>query len=387
MTEKAIRQLFFYVVWAFYSCAYFLLVASSVKLLINVKSIMAPVQMATLAGLGILLIHPNYSIKYIILVVGGLGLSMMIMNREVMILILFAVNAKQINFKEFLKFDILMKSVWVIMIIGLFFAGVLPNVDGYFYGSYKQSWGFQHPNTFAMNTYMILMEYLCLKFKKLKLTDAMVFAVGFLIINAITRSRTAGYSFLAILLVVLVIKIYPKIMEFSLIRLAILAFVPFLNVLSLVLTVMYGYRSSFILKLNKLLSGRIFLQFMYWNRFDVKLFGQNFDSGFADRYFLDNGYMRALLEFGLVFLLVLCAAYIITFYRCMRYKRYELVCLLLFCTLLGFTESTFLKVSVNVSILLFFNDSVTNRLMSRVYELLKGLDRPVRKKLMRVMNR
>ncbi len=380
--SRFFEQLLFYILWIFYSGVYYLLVASSLKFNYDIHSLNVASQMITLLGLGVLLIKQHYSIKNLCLIGGILMLSLLVMNREVMILLLFALCAYRIPFTEFLKMDILIKLMWLSVILWLYFTGVLPNVDGSFYGVYKQSLGFQHPNTFAMNSYVILMEYLCLRYKKLNISDIAVLLGGFLVIYLVTHSRTTSYSFLGIFLVVLIAKAFPQLFRTKLVKAGFIAFVPVLIVLTIVLTVMYGDRSNFILKFNKILSGRIFLQFQYWNQYRVTLFGQDFGEAFSGRYFLDSGYLRALLEFGAVFLALLCVMYIITFYRCLNNYRTELALLALFCTLLGFTESSFLKVTVNISFLLFFNQSVSDKKLILIRRQTKNMGKHAQKKIL-----
>jgi hypothetical protein len=153
-------------------------------------------------------------------------------------------------------------------------------------------------------------------------------------------------------------KIVPQFFQLKIVKIVFCFLVPILYTISIKLTTMYDKRSMIILKLNKIFSGRIFLQSRYWNKYGITLFGQDFDSNFEDLYFLDSGYIRSLLQFGLVFAVFISIGYSIIFYKALTKKNISVVFLTLFCVMLGFTESSFLKIICNVSFLLFYNKNL-----------------------------
>ncbi len=359
---KSKKNILFYISWILYSSSYFLFVASSLKYITNIHAYYKFFQYIVIFLLAIQLIKLKYNLKNFLIITLLIILAFLVMNMEIMIIILFILCARNINIKKFLNFDIKLKLFWIISIIFLFIIGILPNVDGIFYQTYKQSFGFQHPNTLAMNSYLVMIEFLSIKFKNLKRLDIILLFILFIFVNSITHSRTAGYSFVFLFIFTLISKIYPKVFNLKIVKIAIIFLAPMLALLTVYLTLQYSSGSDFILSLNKLLSGRIFLQYMNMKKYKITLFGQEFDESFM--YFLDSGYLRALLEFGLLFLVLMCTLYIRLMHKCLKNKEYGLTILIIFCVLLGFTESSFLKIVVNVSFILFLNNELRKKIDS-----------------------
>ena len=123
--------------------------------------------------------------------------------------------------------------------------------------------------------------------------------------------------------------------------------------ISVLLTEMYIRKNPLAFKISKMLSGRIYLQSYYWKRYPVNLFGRRMAEALTTERVLDSGYIRCLLQNGLIFTIFLCVAYALVILWAYRMRQYEIAFFAVFFIIYGFMEASFLRVGFNISLLLF----------------------------------
>lgn len=88
------------------------------------------------------------------------------------IIVVLALAGREVDLDKLIKFDIKFKLVWLFFILSLYYTGFLQGVSDYYgregYIRFKQSMGFKHPNIFPMFVFIILTEYIYIRFEKLK---------------------------------------------------------------------------------------------------------------------------------------------------------------------------------------------------------------------------
>lgn len=357
------KRKLFYIVWAFYSSMYCLFWVSNLKRSYSVQGLLKISNYITVVLLILLFVSKRWFDRrefnrYILLGAIFIGVEIFVSNLDFTVLILFILCAADIDFREFIRFDIKIKLFWLFAILLLYYLGITKNFVGYINGAYKQALGFQHPNTFAMFVLIILLEWLYLRSRIMKLAERLCILLVWFVAMQISLSRTTGYMFLVVYILFILYRYFPKIFDYKIIKILFSSSMPVMTVLSVIITKLYIKGSRFAIELDKIMTHRIRLQSLYWKVYSVQLFGQriNMDSSF--QVILDSAYIRCLLSYGIIFTLFLCYFYTIVTYKSFSKGHAELAFLMVFFTVMGFGETSMLRIIMNITFLALLNQSL-----------------------------
>lgn len=353
----------FYIIWTFYSSTYCLFWVSSLKRSYSVQGILKVCNYITVALLILLFVFKRQFDrrefnKYILLGAIFIGVELFTSNLDFMILALFVLCAADLDFEEFIRFDMKMKLFWLCIILLMCYLGITKNFIRYINGAYKQALGFQHPNTFAMFVLIILLEWLYLRSKIMNWAERGCILLIWFVVMQISLSRTTGYMFLAVYVLFGLYRYYPGVFNHKLIRVVCSASMPIMTIVSVVITELYIRRNQFAIELDKLMTHRIRLQALYWKTYPVQLFGQKINVDSSVQVILDSAYIRCLLSYGLVFTVLLCFFYTVLMYKSFAKKQMELAFMMLFFVTMGFGETSMLRIIMNVTLLAVLNQSL-----------------------------
>ena len=364
MTIKLNKQSIFKAIWVFYSFFFYMFWASSLKLTMNATPIKSFGYYCTAVFLIVLIISQSYRRNELIalLLVAFVVLFRFFQGDSTPLLImLFAVAARIIGFREFVRFDIYVKFFWLITILILFVVGTLPNVEGYYgtveYGNYKYSLGFQHPNTFAFLSITILVEGIYYLIEEIRFYHLLPILGLFGMVLFISHSRTSAYSFVFFLIVAYLLNRFGVVRMPKFLKGLVVSFPALLFLLSFGLTIAYQRGLSLAFQFDRLLSHRIRLQTQYYKQYGITLFGTN-TPGDGSKVVIDNSYMKCLIIYGLLFSIVLCTVYILLLAASIRNNDNEMIALILFFLFAGFAETTVFMAGFNVTLLALFNASI-----------------------------
>lgn len=341
-------------IWLFYTSAFYLFWISSLKIKWGFAlQIIKYSQLGVVLVLTLFFLQEKMTLKRFVIKIAFLFffflVELRIMNMEFLCTVMFILNADKIDFKRLLKKDYINKLVWLFIIIVLCWLGIVDNIGGVYYdGSYKMSLGFQHPNTLAAFVVAIVLEWYC-TVEKMRFYHIAVGLFSLTCIYFITVSKTSCYIFFVILCLFALTKIFPNLASIRLKNLVGAILPTFLMCLSVELTKLYMSGSEIGRQLNRMLSGRLNLQALYWNRFDVTLFGA--DISWKD-YVLDSAYIRCLLQYGLIFSIFLCVSYGMMLYILLKQNRFKLAFLVLFFVIYGFSETSMMRFPINITLIL-----------------------------------
>lgn len=96
--------------------------------------------MTTVIGVAFLIVLPNNSLSF-------------------MIMVLFIILAQHMNFDKLIRYDLMLKVFMLFAIVGMCLVGITDNYSAVANGTYKQSMGFTHPNTFTCYVLTVIMEF------------------------------------------------------------------------------------------------------------------------------------------------------------------------------------------------------------------------------------
>lgn len=263
-----------------------------------------------------------------------------------------------ITFRKFIKFDMIMKTIFAILIISLCLMGLVNNfilVTAY---AIKYSLGFNHPNLLGMFVYIILLEWLFVRFGRMRMKDwILILAIGFLV-YLVATPRTSAFAFLFIYLVFIVANKKSKWLSHGWIRFGLVALTPLLGVVTMISSLLYKRNSETWIFLDKILSGRLSVSSALIDKYGLSAFGQKMDIlGMREAKILhtaahplDCAYVRCAMMYGLIAFIVLCMAYMVLMNYSMRRKLFHIALMCLFFILIGVGESYMLYPVYNVTL-------------------------------------
>ena len=278
---------------------------------------------------------------------------------------LVAINCVKKDFKTIVEYDIIIKLFLLFFII---FFHTLGLTNGAYEkimrdDTIRSSLGFFHPNTLSMFSMMIIFEYLYLN--KSNLVTKKFFVALFLsiIFSKITDSRTALYC--TVILIAVSIFNRKKInhscytnrfFKFIVSN----SFLIFLF-LSILISIMYLKNSLFAIRLNEAFNNRISYQSLFFRNYGVTLLGNNINYNIT----LDNGYLKLLLNFGIITVFIYLFVYLLNFKKGLQ-KDWLYVAILEVILIYSLFESSMLYVSYNIFFLyIFCSDDCQSKIITK----------------------
>lgn len=357
----------FYILWTIYSVCY-TLSSSEFSYKINLRILNRFVPYISIAGLffGLFLLKKFKLKKALTLSLFALLVILMeLMEKNMTFLIyaMFIMVAQRIDLYQFIHYDFKLKIISCTFVVSMCLLGVINNYKPFINGSQKMAFGFLHPNTFCFYVFVILMEWMIIRFKRMKAIDWIAIIIIFIIIYLLGASRTSCYVFLLIYPLMLIGKYCPKIL--TPFRLLISFSNTLMASLSFICVYYYSKGNRHMIELNKILTGRLSLASEFLKNSKPGLFGQQIKmvstreamATGQKSMILDNAYIRCALIYGLIFLCFFCLinAYLSLLF--FRRKQPELSLFILFFALTGFAESHTINLFYNVLMFFILNNS------------------------------
>lgn len=221
------------------------------------------------------------------------------------------------------------------------------------------NFGFSHPNTLGMVIVCFAFVWLILRYNHLKWYDFFGLIGCILFEWFVPNSRTAALV-MALLLLLVFLEKKLDLFRFRLVQLGCYLAAPVLAAVSYAASCIYREDSRTCLLLNTLFSDRLRFGHMFLEKYDLTLFGQRItrvnqvtsvNTG-AEMQILDNGYLRILLQLGLVTFIVVLAVLTYIMYHSLKEKHYAVTIGLL--VLCFYTVSEYFISSLFCNIFLFF---------------------------------
>lgn len=351
--------------------AYFLLISSS--MLSNVNFISPYIKYFRIVYLFIIatnIFFQNTSFKTKNIITIFLTITLVLIgvfltkNSAILIYILFLISLKKISFTDFIYKDFKIKLFLTVFVLIMYFLNFTdPYITHRIDGTIRNSLGFSHPNYLAAILLCLTLECFFLFYKKHKVLTNLIYICNILIIYFITDSRTTVFVLLFFYILLYIFKIIKANYSGKNIKLIFTNLFLILMISSLFLTILYINNNEFTLKIDSLLSGRLYWNSVFYNRYPINLFGYDIqivgtrlakNSNF-DMLVLDNGYLNILYFYGIFGVLF----YYYIFKKIIKQSLEEenIIISLIIVTFLiyGITENTFYKFVINPFIFYFIN--------------------------------
>ncbi len=284
-------------------------------------------------------------------------------DRQILRLLLLIYASENIDFNKFMRytFKITVGMIAIVLIcnfLGLTEENIVYREDG----SIRSAMGFSHPNTFG---YLILLTYFeYIYIHKDKFSKKMLFVIlpAIILINYFCDSRTSMIILILLSLFVLFrTHTLEKLFEQRFIKTFITHSFIILTLLTFFCVYLYNSDNEIGLKINELLSGRIYWISNLMDQYGINLFGHNIRligqkqaalEGISPVY-LDNGYFYILLKYGLCLFLVFALAYKKVIKYFYKNKDYVIILILFLLSIYCLMENIIFNVSFNAFLLVF----------------------------------
>lgn len=268
-------------------------------------------------------------------------------------ILLISLNVINLEFKKVVKYDLFIKIFILIFLVSMSFMGLAKSNfvvtrNGEFI---RDAYGFYHPNTFGMVIMMIFFEYLYLQKDKIGFKQYLIGALSVITIKLTSDTRTAIYCIIALLLFIPIVKKISTKKYFEVISKNLYIF---LLITSLVLTSLYLNNPIMMKNINIFFSDRLKYQSYYLNLYNVNLFGNNIEYVMT----LDNGFMKILLNYGLVIVLFFDSIFRFNIKKSLRNNDYKLCLIFLILILFSLAESSIFYIYNNIFLIYCFNNVI-----------------------------
>ena len=257
---------------------------------------------------------------------------------QIFYLLFFIIGAKNIDIDKILQL-----FIWInlfVIVLSLIFAlnGSVRNVmitraDS---PAVRYSLGAVYPTDLAARGFFMMLAYTALKRFKLNIAEYISCVALTALVYFVTDTRI---DLLLMLFLLICVAVYPKLSPlFAKIPAYLLEVVTILYTLAIIL-MGYFYHPGFwpLEKINSFLSGRLILEKVAFNDYNVPLLGQyiyqnGFGGGFkvVDYFYIDSSYVRTLMMHGIIIFALMFLLFYLLFTRFRQEKLYYWsICLLL----------------------------------------------------------
>lgn len=267
-------------------------------------------------------------------------------NDDLYIACLLIIASCKIYAFNIISYFTIIRSFIVMSTVLLSLTGQIENFVYVTGGRTRHFLGFIWTTFSPIHVLFITLSILILK-RNIKWIDLLVLSLINIWFYTQTKTRFAFIISMAVLLFFMIFKDkLEKITELKPIKI-ILIFIPFISAIFIfILTYMYKYESTFIIKINNLLSSRLKLGYNAYLNYGITLFGSNiawkgstiFDLNPGDYNFVDSSYLNILYSYGIITLIMILTIFSYIMYKSIKEKKYKISWVLFFSLIFAITE-------------------------------------------------
>lgn len=267
----------------------------------------------------------------------------------------FVLAARDIKFDELIKADFYAKLILVFIVALFYMLGMTNRTVFYgYFGSVRSSMGFGNPNTFGYYIFSLCADYIYLNHKKIALKHSIVLVLISLVVGYLSNSRTSQLLIALLAFTAPIAKLFKRLVEKKYFKVFILSLFLICTILSYYVALNYNPSNDIYYKLNETLSGRVTIAQRFLKKYDISILGNKINLTTYDKsytYYLDNGYIKLLLNYGLLTYIIVYIIYYKNFKRAFNQKNIILILILSIYLVYGLTENVMFWLSGNIFLL------------------------------------
>lgn len=350
--------------WFLYSVSSFL-GSTELKYIYNVDKIcwiFNYIGVIALAVIGVFL-KSRYNIRKLLSIIGMIAVLFLITlftrSYGYMTIVCLMMLGQFTDFDKIIKYDFGLKCILFFGTVSLTLAGKIPNYTALINGVTKHAYGFTHPNTFCVIAYVILLEWLYIRWKKFTVMDFILQVFFIRLISGLGGSRTSTYTYIFVFVLYILSNFFPKILYCKFSR----AVLPYITIIltgvSYLFVYLYGKGNRFVVKLDEIITSRFSSGYYFLNKYGFSFFGRKIETVSTreaaetgkNAMILDSTYIRLGVVMGVVFLVIFVLMYTYIIKKALDEERTNLIVYVLFFLLIGFAESYTLGIYNNLSLI------------------------------------
>lgn len=360
ITKKKISTLIFYIA---YSMLLFSIMFSNVHYINKFIN--------TIENIGLLILilnifiqdikYPKKSMLLIIILTIPVLISSLICNERVILkLILLIISSKQLDFNRFIKYDLIIRIIFLFLVLFLYKINLTTIIEIYRSdGTFRNSMGFIHPNTFGTIVFVICCEvtYLCKNRKNIIYYATMLLLS--IMIEKVADSRTSQIGIILLMIFNFIDDFMPTNLKFKMYK--IIKYVPLILItLSFIISFAYANGNKLAIELDKLLSKRIYYSYAFIEEYGLKPFGttvefiyNNFDQS-KELWVLDNAYLLLMIRYGIIVsIMFILGLYSIIKKLLKEENNSKLIIIFAIYFIISFIETSIFKIQYNPFLVYF----------------------------------
>lgn len=309
----------------------------------------------------------TYVRHHLVLVLGivvSLGIFLVTRERLPLILLILLWAASFYDFKQLLR--IYVGATGTLMLVSFIAShyNLITEITTDRLEVTRYSMGYVYPLELVAHYLFIGLSIIYISGKAIKYTDLLLLNIFNFLLYIISDSRT---SFLLLIVVSVATLILTKFKLDKLLRkVPSMIYYLFLGVCSFVLMFLSFFfidGPEWVARLNQTLSGRIELITYAFDKYEFTLFGQKIEwvglgtvtnmNGIWEKYnFVDNAYAKMLLDYGILFFILILIGYAVIYKTANEQKDYILIIIISVILVLSIMEPRLVSIEMNPFVLL-----------------------------------
>lgn len=331
-------------------------------------------------------IYTEMEIIKILLIFILLGLVSLHINSNILFCsFFFIIAARNINIRK-----LLLGAFWIQLILTIMIAvaSQIGLVSDWMYnieGRNRHSLGYIYPSYIASIFFYMVLVYMYIRKEKLHLLETIMIGVLNCIIFVLTDSKTSFVLTFLVVVVFFTLKYYKKELKNNLISKLLYSYSVFgIAIISIVTCIVYNDENNFLVKINSFINNRLIMGHNALLEHGVTLFGERIrwvgfgglgytTSALKEEYnFVDCSYVKVLLDYGIIFFVIMLSGYALVSYRAIKEKdRFLCTCILFMC-IYSIIEPRIIEFGFNpfvLSLCVLFRKNTTDTIEENITEM------------------
>lgn len=252
-------------------------------------------------------------------------------------------------------------------------------------GRNRHSLGYIYPSYIASIFFYMILAYMYIRKEKLQLLETIVIGLLNCIIFVLTDSKTSFILTFLVIVVFFTLKYYKKEIKNNLISKLLYSYSVFgIAIISIFACIIYSDENNFLVKINSFINNRLIMGHNALLEYGVTLFGERIRwIGFGglgyttgvlkgEYNFVDCSYVKVLLDYGIIFFVVMLSGYALVSYRAIERKdRFLCTCILFMC-IYSIIEPRIIEFGFNpfvLSLCVLFRKNTSDTIKGKITEM------------------
>ena len=247
------------------------------------------------------------------------------------------------------------------MVLCMCYFGLIQNYSSYINGSYKQALGFSHPNVLSNIVFVILLEWMYIRYNKMKVWEYTLILLAAGWVWSVAASRTSAYTFIGIYICMIISRIWSNFFQKKIVVNFCALLPAILTAVSFYLIRLYDRGNGFAVALNEVMTRRIKQASIMLGQYGVSLFGQfvsargtrateSLSCDLNEIFNVDMSYVALPIRYGVFVLALLIIGYYFFIKKAAEKKNNKLFLITVYFIVLGFSETCFYRIQYNFTI-------------------------------------